>query len=151
MKGLSCGTVSDSRRGNVLEIRIPRTRKFLSRAVIDIWSPKAPPTDFESVVFDIKTSGWNGIYRPDFYLMKKGDNYFGVNNYALELDNEWRTVCIPLARFFKSGKMSTDEINMLSIRFFMLDGDRQCLIRLGNIYYCDQVLPCRNNITTPVK
>ena len=61
MKGLSCGTVSDSRRGNVLEIRIPRTRKFLSRAVIDIWSPKAPPTDFESVVFDIKTSGWNGI------------------------------------------------------------------------------------------
>ena len=151
MKGLSCGVVSDSQHGNVLEIRIPRARKFLSRAVIDIWSPKAPPSDFDSVVFDIKASGWNGIYRPDFYLMKNGNKYFGVNNFALEIDNEWHTVCMPLARFFKSGEMSTDEIKMLSIRFFMLDGDRQCLVRLGNIYYCDKVLPCRNNITIQVK
>jgi hypothetical protein len=151
MKGLSCGVVNDQERGNVLEIRIPRTRKFLSRAVIDIGAPKAPPLSFESVVFDVRVAGWNGIYRPDFYLMKDGYNYFGAANFALEMDDKWSTVCIPLKSFSPTGKISMDALKIFSIRFFMLDGERPCTVRVGNIYYCDQVLPYRNNITIRVK
>ncbi len=151
IKGISHEIVDDPQRDKVLEIQIPKERKFLSRAVVDLKMPDSPPVSFKSIVFDIKVDGWDAIYRPDFYLMKDGYNYLGAANFTLELDNEWRTVCIPRQCFSPTGKMGIDTLNMLSIRFFMLDGDRTCKVRVGNIYYCDQVLPCRSNVTTPVK
>ncbi len=149
MEGLSEGIVDDPERGKVLEIRIPKTRDFLSRAIVDLLMPDLSSADFESIVFDIKIDDWEAVYRPDFYLMKDGGNYWGAANFAIELGNEWRTVCIPGKRFSPTGNM--DIFKMFSIRFFMLDGERQCTVRVGNIHYCDKVLPCRNNLTTPVK
>lgn len=150
IRGFFFDIVYDTKHGRVLEIRIPESLKFLARAAINISSPP-PPVDFESVVFDIRVSGVDAIYRPDFFMLRGGTDV-GALAFAGELGDRWITVCLPKARMFTPNKkLKPEMINTLSLRFFMQDNGVPCTIRVGNIHYCDRVLPCRSNITTRVK
>ena len=150
INGYAFRIVGDPERGRVLEMRMPEITRFLARSWINI-GVRPPSADFESVVFDIRVSDWSAVYRPDIYMMK-GKAETAAANFAYELGDRWITVCIPRERLFaKAKKLTPDMVNTLRFGFFMQDNGRPCTIRIGNIYYCDRVLPCRSNVTTPVK
>ena len=150
INGYTFRIIGDPERGRVLEMRMPEITRFLARSWINI-GVRPPSADFESVVFDIRVSDWSAVCRPDIYMMK-GKAETAAANFACELGDRWITVCIPRERLFaKAKKLTPDMANTLRFGFFMLDNGRPCTIRIGNIYYCDRVLPCRSNVTTPVK
>ena len=150
INGYTFRIIGDPERGRVLEMRMPEITRFLARSWINI-GVRPPSADFASVVFDIRVSDWSAVYRPDVYMMK-GKAETAAANFAYELGDRWITVCIPRERLFAKAKQLTpDMVNTLRFGFFMLDNGRPCTIRIGNIYYCDRVLPCRSNVTTPVK
>ena len=134
--------------GGALEMRMPETQKFLGRVFVDI--PIGSVPDFESIVFRAEAEGFEAVYRSDFYMMGRGGEA-GVR-FAVELDKRGRPVCIPRERLFrKDTKLALDKVRTIRFGFFMTDNGVPCTVRIGRVEYCDQVLPYRDNVSTPVK
>ena len=145
-------TVNDPERGKVLEIRIPSTTKHLARVVVDL--PLNDPQDFKNIVFDIKVSEGESIFRADFYVMnRQATQVLGALGYVSGLRDKWQTVCIPRERFLpkEGGGIDPTEANRIRVGFFLKNGIKPTVIRIGNIHFSDHVLPGRVNRTDPVK
>ena len=75
-----------------------------------------------------------------------------ATGFFLETDDQWHTVCIPRQRFGNDGGgIDPTKAEIMSLRFFMHKWKEPVKVLLDDIYYCDKVLPCRINITRPVK
>ena len=145
-------TVSDPERGKVMEIRIPTTTKHLARVVVDL--PLNNPQEFKNIVFDIKVSDFSSIHRPDFYVMnRQATQVLGALGYAPGLRDRWQTVCIPRERFLpkEGGGIDPAKANRIRIGFFLKNDISPTVIRIGNISFCDHVLPGRVANLSPAK
>ena len=144
-------TADDPQRGKVLELRLPEGCPYLSRVVADI--PLEGLDEFDSVVFDIKLDTPQAVFRPDFYLGNRNlSKYLNATGFYLDVDDQWHTVCIPLSRFGKAnGGIDPKEAKLLRFGFFMQEWAGPVSIRISDVRYCDGVMPCRINITRPVK
>ena len=145
-------TVVDPERGKVLEIRIPSTTKHLARVAVDL--PLDNPQDFKNIIFDIKVSEGESIFRSDFYVMnRQATQVLGALGYVSGLRDKWQTVCIPRERFLpkEGGGIDPTEANRIRIGFFLKNGIKPTVIRIGEINFCDHVLPGRVNRTDPTK
>ena len=145
-------TVNDPERGKVLEIRIPATTKHLARVVVDL--PLNNPQDFKNIIFDLKISEPASIFRSDFYVMnRKATQVLGALGYATVAGDKWQTVCIPRERFLpkEGGGIDPTKANRIRIGFFLKNGIKPTVIRIGEISFSDNVLPGRVNRTDPAK
>ena len=145
-------TVNDPERGKVLEISIPATTKHLARVAVDL--PLNNPQDFKNIVFDIKVSRGESIFRSDFYVMNRQvTQVLGALGYVSGLRDKWQTVCIPRACFLpkEGGGIDPTKANRVRVGFFLKNGIKPTVIRIGNIHFSDHVLPGRVNRTDPAK
>ena len=145
-------TVNDPERGRVLEIRIPTTTKHLARVVVDL--PLNNPQEFKNIVFDIKVSDSSSIFRSDCYVMnRQATQVLGALGYVSGLRDSWQTVCIPRERFLpkEGGGIDPAKANRIRIGFFLKNDIKPTVIRIGNISFCDHVLPGRVTNTAPAK
>ena len=148
-RGFKYRAVSDPERGKVLEISMRESRNYLSRPLVDL--PVKAPQNFESVVFDLKIGTPRAVFRPDFYLMnRRGNKLISAAGLFIDTDDNWHTVCIPRARF-KGTEVAPDQAEAMSIRFFMHRWTKPVAIRIGEISYCDGILPSRINVKNPAK
>ena len=145
-------TVADPERGKVLEIKIPATTKHLARVVVDL--PLNNPREFKNIVFDIKVSEGDSIFRSDFYVMnRQATQVLGALGYAPAIGDKWQTVCIPRERFLpkEGGGIDPAKANRIRIGFFLKNHIKPTVIRIGKVSFSDHVLPGRVNRTDPVK
>ena len=68
----------------------------------------------------------------------------------IDTDDTWHTVSIPRDRF-KGSEVAPDKAEAMSIRFFMHRWTKPVAIRVGEISYCDQILPSRINVKNRAK
>ena len=145
-------TVVDPERGKVLEIKIPTTTKHLARVAIDL--PLNNPQEFENIIFDIQVSDTSSIFRYDFYVMnRQATNVLGALGYTPSIGDKWQTMCIPRKLFLpkEGGGIDADKANCIRIGFFLNNGIKPTVIRIGRISFCDHMLPGRINRTDPTK
>ena len=145
IKGFACEVVYDTQEGKVLEMRMPEIGCNLARGAVNL-PIRNPGKPFKSVVFRIKVSDWQAIWRPDCYLKNPAHSVNALGIFS-EIDGNWHTVCLPLDRFVvkKGLDFPLEKINMIRFGFFMRDVGRPCTIRIGKIEFCDRVLPTRAN------
>ena len=151
VRDYGCRLANDSNHGEVLEISMQECERYLARPLVDL--PINAPRDFESVVFNLKISDPRAVFRPDFYVMDRYSAHaLSATGFFLETDDQWHTVCIPRQRFGNDGGgIDPTKAEIMSLRFFMHKWKEPVKVLLDDIYYCDKVLPCRINITRPVK
>ena len=148
-RGFKYRAVDDPERGKVLEISMRESRNYLSRPLVDM--PVKAPQDFRSVVFDLRIGTPRAVFRPDFYLMnRRGTKLISAAGLFIDTDDNWHTVCIPRERF-KGDGVAPDKAEAMSIRFFMQRWEKPVAIRVGDISYCDGILPSRINVKNPAK
>lgn len=152
MRGFRFAFVRDPKRGKVLELRIPAGAPVFSRAIVDL--PIKNPREFGSVVFEIQVSDSKLLYRPDFYVMdRKASKVLGALGYFKEMDDQWHVVCIPRRNIIpkEGGGIDPRKAETMRFGFFVQDTKKPLNIRIGRIRFCDRVIPCRANVTTPAK
>ena len=149
--GFEYRVVRDAKLGKVLEFRIQDAPVF-SRALADLTIKE--PRDFGSIVFALKVSDWRAIYRPDLFVMNRNaSKVLGAPGYFTELDGEWHTICIPRSRIVpkEGGGIDPKAAEVIRLGFFLQQVRRPLIIRMGDVYFCDRVLPCRINLTNRAK
>ena len=149
--GFDYSVVRDAKRGKVLEFRIQGAPVF-SRALADLTIKQ--PRDFGSIVFDLKVSDWRSIYRPDLFVMNRNaSKVLGAPGYFTELDGNWHTICVPRSRIVpkEGGGIDPKAAEVIRLGFFLQQVRRPLTIRMGDVIFCDRVLPCRINLTNRAK
>ena len=148
-RGFKYRAVDDPEGGKVLEISMRESHSYLARPLVDM--PVKAPQDFGSVVFALKIGTPRAVFRPDFYLMnRRGSKLISAAGLFIDTDDSWHTICIPRERF-KGTEVAPDKAEAMSIRFFMHRWEKPISIRVGDISYCDGILPSRINVKNPVK
>ena len=148
-RGFKYRAVGDSERGKVLEISMRESGHYLSRPLVDM--PVTAPQDFASVVFDLKIGTPRAVFRPDFYLMnRRGSKLISAAGLFIDTDDSWHTISIPRERF-KGTEVAPDKAEAMSIRFFMQRWTSPVAIRVGDISYCNRILPSRINVKNRAK
>ena len=113
--------------------------------------PVKAPQSFKSVVFDLRIDTPRAVFRPDFYLMnRRGNKLISAAGLFIDTDDTWHTVCIPRDRF-KGTEVAPEKAEAMSIRFFMQRWEKPVSIRVGDISYCDGILPSRINVKNRAK
>ena len=147
-----CRPASDPERGKVLELSMRGCREFLARPLVDL-PLTSPREEFESVIFDLRITPHEAVFRPDFYIMDKAAaRCLSATGFFIHNDDRWHTVCIPRSRLGKSGGgIDPGKADFMSIRFFMQQWNKPVSIRIGDISYGDGVLPSRINAVNPTE
>ena len=86
-------------------------------------------------------------------MNRQATQVLGALGYVSGLRDQWQTVCIPRERFLpkEGGGIDPTKANRIRVGFFLKNGIKPTVIRIGNIHFSDHVLPGRVNRADPAK